>query len=147
LHENPDEKTEKTRGHLGSQLERKAEANIRIEKDKDGIGSIYTNKSRHALITKAQAHLFKFDTELDMHVSLSGDESRRARRDESDVVEQVFDCGAAQEQAGRLKWAEFLDRLVELELSANRNSARQKLRKLLTDGWVSKHGDYYQPAA
>jgi hypothetical protein len=63
LHENPDENTQKPRGHLGSQLERKSEANIRIVKDEHGIGSIYTERSRHALeaTTKASQSVKQLD--------------------------------------------------------------------------------------
>ena len=62
LHENPGAgqglSIEKMRGHLGSQLERKAESNIRIIKEPDGSCVIYTEKSRHANIPRKQGHKF-----------------------------------------------------------------------------------------
>ena len=48
LHENPNSEYGKTRGHLGSQLERKAESNLRLQKDNTtGVTTIFTEKSRH----------------------------------------------------------------------------------------------------
>ena len=70
LHENPNSEYGKTRGHLGSQLERKAEANLRLHKDnKDGVTTIYTEKSRHCHIPKEQGSRFRWDDDLGMHRS------------------------------------------------------------------------------
>lgn len=143
LHENPNEETQKTRGHLGSQLERKAESNIRITKDAEGIMAIYTERSRHAHIPKTRAHLFKWDEAKATHVSY---EKERTVKDESDLVEALFNCELAREQAGGLQWAELLDRFIELKLYKNRNGVRRRFQKLLADGWLRKQGDYYWPA-
>ena len=104
LHENPGDDTQKTRGHLGSQLERKAESNIRIVKDADGIGSIYTERSRHAHITKTHGHYFKFDEALEMHVSCEA--PPRKIQDESDLVEgRTRSCPCAENgRIGPLAW-------------------------------------------
>ena len=145
LHENPDEKTQKTRGHLGSQLERKAESNIRIVKDRDGVSKIYTERSRHTHIAPARGHCFKFDEALGMHVTIEA-ERRERNNDESNLVHEIFNCDEARAQAGALKWAEFLDRLIALGLYKTRNPARKRLDRLVADGWVSKHEDHYWPS-
>jgi hypothetical protein len=143
LHENPGEETQKTRGHLGSQLERKAESNVRIIKDAAGICAIYTERSRHTHIPKTRAHLFKWDDEEEMHTSCV---KERTVEDESDLVEAIFDCELARNQAGGLQWAELLDRFVALGLYKTRKSARRKFTQLLTDSWLKKEGDHYWPS-
>ncbi len=141
LHENPNEETQKTRGHLGSQ--RKAESNIRITKDAEGVMAIYTEKSRHAHIPKTRAHCFKWDEAKAMHVS---HEKERTAKDESDMVEALFDCELARKQAGSLQSAELLDRFVELDLYKTTGSARRRFQKLLADGWLRKQGEYDWPS-
>lgn len=92
IHFNPG--GEKSRGHLGSQLERKAESNLALEKDGDEVTTIYSTKQRRAPIPKSTGPRFKYDTEAGMHVSL---ESRRDERNKqetealSELAEEVFD--------------------------------------------------------
>jgi hypothetical protein len=70
LHENPgDNKTGKTRGHVGSQLERKAETNLRLEKDAE-IVTIYTERSRHGYIPKGDGPRFRWDDVAVTHLSV-----------------------------------------------------------------------------
>jgi hypothetical protein len=59
----------KTRGHLGSQLERKAETNLKIEKE-DEVCTLWAEKNRHAPILKKTGPRFAWDGELAMHVSV-----------------------------------------------------------------------------
>jgi 5S rRNA maturation endonuclease (ribonuclease M5) len=69
LHENPGTETGKTRGHLGSQLERKAETNLRLSKDTTGVTTIYTERSRHCHIPKESGPRFAWDDAAGMHLS------------------------------------------------------------------------------
>ncbi len=66
LHHNPG--TEKSRGHLGSQLERKSESVILLRK-KDQVTTIYCRPARHAEVAEDVAPCFKWEDEADMHVS------------------------------------------------------------------------------
>lgn len=92
LHENPGSETGKTRGHLGSQLERKAETNLRLVKDGDGITTIYTERARHCHIPKAEGVCFQWSDEARMHVScgsagaIQAEAKRRKMRDEAERV-------------------------------------------------------------
>lgn len=70
LHENPGDGGGKARGHLGSQLERKAESNILIRKETSGISKIWCERGRHCFIPKSEAHLFQWDEDLGLHVSV-----------------------------------------------------------------------------
>ena len=79
IHENPSTEIGKTRGHFGSQLERKAETNLRLAKDKDdGVTTIFAEKARHAHIPKALGPRFVWSEDENMHVS--ADPKRPAHR-------------------------------------------------------------------
>jgi hypothetical protein len=88
LHENPGSEAGKTRGHLGSQLERKAESNIRVNKDKDGISTIFVEKGRHCYIPQQQGYCFAWDEESGMHKSLGQRNRVMAEKKESEKEER-----------------------------------------------------------
>lgn len=67
LHENPSTEQAKTRGHLGSELNRKAFANIRIDKDGEGVSTIYGTDMRKRDIPKEQVFCFAWDDAAGMH--------------------------------------------------------------------------------
>lgn len=69
LHENPGTEIGKTRGHLGSHLERKAETNLRLEKDGEGVTVMFTERARHTHIAKDKGARFEWSDEAKMHVS------------------------------------------------------------------------------
>ena len=76
IHYNPG--SEKSRGHLGSQIERKAETNLALEKDSDETTVLYSTKNRRAGIPKNLGPRFAFSTEAGMHVTV---ESRQSAKD------------------------------------------------------------------
>lgn len=68
LHENPGTDQGKTRGHLGSELNRKAFANLRIDKDAEtGISTIYGTDMRKRDLPREQGYCFAWDDESGMH--------------------------------------------------------------------------------
>ncbi|MCX8496715.1 MAG: AAA family ATPase [Akkermansiaceae bacterium] len=68
LHENPSSVEGKTRGHLGSELNRKAFANLRIEKDpKDSISTMWGMDMRKRDIPREQGFCFAWNEDLKMH--------------------------------------------------------------------------------
>jgi hypothetical protein len=68
IHKNPG--SDKTRGHLGSQIERKAETNLTLEKDNE-VTVVWSSKQRRAPIDKATGPRFRWDDEMKMHVTAS----------------------------------------------------------------------------
>lgn len=76
IHFNPG--GEKSRGHLGSQVERKAETNLALDKDADETTVIYSTKNRRAGIPKSHGPRFAFSTKAGMHVTV---ESRQSAKD------------------------------------------------------------------
>lgn len=90
IHLNPG--SEKSRGHLGSQLERKAETNLRLDKD-DGVTTIWSEKQRRAPIPKENGPCFAWSDERGMHVSVQTrrDAGRNKKRESLiPIVEDVF---------------------------------------------------------
>jgi hypothetical protein len=69
LHENPGSETGKMRGHLGSQLERKAETPLRLAKDSNGVTTIWADRARHGHMPKDQGLCFQWSDSAGMHVS------------------------------------------------------------------------------
>lgn len=59
----------KTRGHLGSQLERKSETNLRLKND-DGISVLWADKNRRAPIPEESGPCFAWSDADRMHVSV-----------------------------------------------------------------------------
>lgn len=86
IHTNPG--SEKTRGHLGSHLERKAESNLRLEKDKDDVTVIYSTGNRGAPIPKDKGPCFRWDDTAGMHASVDNT-TRKPGRGPKATVEQV----------------------------------------------------------
>jgi hypothetical protein len=96
IHINPSAENGKTRGHLGSQLERKAESNLCVEKDEAGVSTIYSLNSRHAHISKADGPRYRWDDGKGMHVSCESgraETEREARERLKMIVSEVFDTG------------------------------------------------------
>ena len=68
LHENPGSDSGKTRGHLGSELNRKAFANVRIDKDNESaVSTIWGMDMRKRGIPKEQGFCFAWDNDAGMH--------------------------------------------------------------------------------
>jgi hypothetical protein len=74
IHINPGSETGKTRGHLGSQLERKAETNLRLDKDGE-VTSVWSEKQRRAPILKDKGPRFQWSNEEAMHVTIERGQS------------------------------------------------------------------------
>lgn len=75
LHMNPSsdpQANQKGRGHLGSQLERKAESNITMEKDGD-VTKVWGVRQRGKTISKDDALCFTWSDEHQMHRSCAGE--------------------------------------------------------------------------
>lgn len=107
IHLNPN--TEKTRGHLGSQLERKSETNLKLEKDSNEITTVWSEKQRRAPIVKAFGPRFKWSHEHGMHMTCQcqADEKLAAKREKySDEVQRVFT------DRGGLRWGELRDEIM-----------------------------------
>lgn len=90
LHENPGSDLGKTRGHLGSELTRKAFANLRVDKDlESGISTIFGTQMRKRDIPKNQGFCFAWDDDAGMHVYQGRHAGLQAAEKERSQVEQA----------------------------------------------------------
>ena len=143
LHENPGENISgKTRGHLGSQLERKAETNLRLSKDAEGITVVYAERARHTHIPKGKGPCFAWSDEAKMHVTT--ETKAQTRNDAKHVVlrelsERIFK--GIPPSAG-LSW-ENVHKLIEEIDGIGRSGARKKFDKLRDTKTIRKCGESY----
>lgn len=86
LHENPSGDDGKTRGHLGSELNRKAFANIRIDKDGEGVSTIYGTDMRKRDIPKEQGFCFAWDAAIGMHAFQGRAAGVKGARKEAEAI-------------------------------------------------------------
>jgi hypothetical protein len=100
----------KTRGHLGSQLERKSETNLRLEKDDSGATVLWADKNRRAPIPKTTAPRFAWSKEAGMHVSIASVGSIKESVKLEELREQ---CREAFQISGKsaLSWTDLVKSL------------------------------------
>lgn len=79
VHFNPNPKFQKTRGHLGSQLERKAEVNLSLDKDGTGRTYVTTANSRRSPIFKSDGCCFIWSDHCGRHVACEPEAKKPAR--------------------------------------------------------------------
>jgi len=84
MHRNEGDKADSAaRGHLGKQLARKAETNLRLEQKED-ISFVFADRNRGAPIKQDEGPAFKWDANCFMHKSISADEKAQFHRDHAD---------------------------------------------------------------
>jgi hypothetical protein len=140
IHLNPGQE-DKTRGHLGSQLERKAETNLRLTKNKD-VTTVWSEKNRRAPIFKEQGPRFCWSDEYAMHVSVKSpppdqepDKKQRLRALAKEVLKASPDAG--------MTWRGMVDGIMHQE-GIGESGARKKLDAMLDQGVIRKtvRGEY-----
>lgn len=95
IHMNPKSgkgQADKVRGHLGSQLERKAETNLKLVKTDDKT-EVYSEKQRRAPILQGHGPTFKWSDEASMHVSVkpSAPEPSQNEKELWFLAEEIFE--------------------------------------------------------
>lgn len=81
MHRNEGDKADSAaRGHLGKQLARKAETNLRLEQ-KEGVSYVFADRNRGAPILADEGPAFKWSVHSLMHVSVSQEEKAQFHRD------------------------------------------------------------------
>jgi hypothetical protein len=105
IHKNPG--SDKVRGHLGSQIERKAETNLSLEKDGD-VTVVWSSKQRRAPIYKEKGPRFRWDDDKGMHVTTQ-DVSKPAAK-----VMQFLELAQSVMQPGQaMTWKQLVGALIE----------------------------------
>lgn len=131
IHFNPG--TEKTRGHLGSQLERKAETNLRIDKDAE-VSEVWSDKQRRAPILKGQGPRYAWSVEASMHVTVQVGPSAKETAKREDAIclrDDVFNGRAS------MRYSE-LEIGVKTTTGKSEETAKRILRTWVKFGIVEK---------
>ena len=129
---------EKARGHLGSQLERKAETNLRIEKDGD-LSVCWSEKQRRAPIFKDKGPRFRWSDEKQMHVSAQAEPAEtsesRKQREYRDLAETTLGDGKP------LTWKELMAALCDARSTPGKTvserTAERWIREMTKFGLIS----------
>jgi hypothetical protein len=103
VHENPGQTTGKARGHLGSQLERKSETNLRLKK-KGEATVVYGEQCRGPAIPEKKGPCFSWNGALEMHTSVPSMGESAEEQKTSDLRSLADECLAD----GPLKYAKFI---------------------------------------
>jgi hypothetical protein len=126
----------KSRGHLGSQLERKCETDLRLAKDKDGITTLFTACARRSPIFEKDGPRFAFDTTAGMHTLCAQTRGQvrehDMRREAIETAERVF--------AGRsnsMRWTDLIS-AIETTLNVTRKHADTVRSELEKAGAIQK---------
>jgi hypothetical protein len=131
----------KTRGHLGSQLERKSETNLRL-KNEDGISVLWADKNRRAPIPEESGPCFAWSDSDRMHVTVQNPaEAKIEARTEAkhDAMEQEAQTVFA-ECKGPFRFTDLVSK-IEVSLGMSKVGAKKKLRR-----WVLSQVVTVQPS-
>lgn len=129
LHLNPvtsKDSVQKSRGHLGSQLQRKAETDIRLKKETEQVTVVYTEPqgTRGQPVFEKDGPRFQWDAQEQMHVTCRAPEDLRAAAKKAelmDLVDETFQHA----KADRLRYADFMAALqVVADIGTKRAEAR-----------------------
>lgn len=140
IHLNPG--SEKLRGHLGSQLERRAESNLLLEKDGE-ITLVWSEKQRRSPISKDKGPRFAWDDRLQMHLSVEGAKQEKVTKkvmEWADLLRIVFHG----ETEGMLP-ATLTAKIMETEGIVER-SAKRVIQRMRVERLLILHGKNYYPA-
>ncbi|MHB1078863.1 MAG: hypothetical protein ACYC67_05630 [Prosthecobacter sp.] len=135
LHENPSGlETGKTRGHLGSQLERKAESNLRIAKDNRGVPLVFSERCRHACIPRENGLRFEWSVPEGMHVTVEP-ETKESKVEAVRKVEQP-ECGAVfAGHVGEMPYSDLKQRLMT-QAHVSESTAKRRIKQWLSIGLI-----------
>lgn len=144
LHENPGGNGYgKTRGHLGSELWRKSQGCIGVEKGTDEISVVWGKYLRNGSWPKKEGASFRYDLDAEMHVSCDNPtEERKAAKEAAKKKEH--ETTAREILTGRsMRYGELVAAICEREKIQPR-TARERIEAWVENGIVEKNegGNY-----
>ena len=123
IHFNPN--SEKPRGHLGSQLERKSESNLRLAKE-DGKTAIWSERQRGAPIMRKDAVCFAWSDDFKMHVTC---DSKQGTARKEKVAKAQTEVEALFQGKAELTYSGLVERMMETE-GLKKKAAQQRIARL-----------------
>jgi hypothetical protein len=134
IHLNPGA-LDQTRGHLGSQLERNSETNLRLEKLEEST-VVWSDKNRRAPILKSRGPCFAWSDEKGMHVSVPNMEQVR-EEEKVRKLRELAQAVLASEDKSYLTWTEFIAGIQKVDKIGD-SGARKKFELMRSEGVVRK---------
>jgi hypothetical protein len=131
IHRNEGEQSNTTaRGHLGKQLMRKAESNVRIEA-RDGTSTLFAPLNRGGPIMEKDGICFAWNDEHAMHRTVARTNPKLG--DLTDLAAEVFEGGRL------LTWAEMRDAIVAAR-DVSKPTAERRITALSAEGLIRSAG-------
>jgi hypothetical protein len=136
IHENPGSESGKTRGHLGSQLERKAETPLRMVKDAGtGITTMWSDRARHGHIPKEAGTCFQWSDTVGMHVSAGTAREIKASVKQAQFRDEVAKVFGSDDVLTYAALRERIMEVIELKIKA----AENRIKTYQVEGVMTKH--------
>lgn len=132
IHFNPG--SEKTRGHLGSQLERKSETNLRLDKEGE-VSVVWSEKQRRAPILKDNGPRFAWSDDAGMHVSV---ETGRQIKDAAKIEKLLIERDDAFGDRPAMRYSELVSTLKN-NLTVSTKTAERRFDELRQYKLIEKH--------
>jgi hypothetical protein len=131
LHHNPG--GEKTRGHLGSQIERKSESVLVLRKEGETI-SISCKPARRQEISGDKAPCFSWDTQAAMHLltrskAATADDRKRVELDT--LADEIFG------DQSHLRWVALKD-AIKAARNCSENTAAKRITEMMNLGVIKR---------
>ena len=140
IHENPGSDTGKTRGHLGSQLERKAETSLRLAKQlKTGVFEMWTERSRHCFIPKSAGWRFVWCEQKKMHVSLWNTDEGADSAETDKKAKYANEIRKVCENDALLSYTKLVSKITT-KIGLGESTAKARIREYLSMGLITKDG-------
>lgn len=127
IHENHGSDDGKQRGHLGSQLMRKAASNLRLTKNEDGVIQVWGEKLRRGHIPKNMGPHFVWDDDVGMHVTCDSVFEEKKRSELAVIqalLEQIFSG------RGAIRYGELVALVMEAK-KVKEKMAQRTVSKML----------------
>lgn len=134
LHENPGSQEGKTRGHLGSQLERKCETNLRLAKDAAGVTTVWSDRARHGNTPREQGLCFQWSDEAGMHVSCG---TAREIKATAKHIKFRDEAEAAFSEVDSMSYTDLVARIMET-VRIVAKTAEKRVKTYAAEGLVVK---------
>ena len=143
VHENPGTMTGKTRGHFGSEIERKAETNLRLERESSGTVTMWAERARHCCFPKQEGICFGWSITAGMFVSRGSAKEIKSTERRCKMAAEIDEIFADGEQ---LTYTALVQRIVE-RLELKERSGKDRVKTYLAEGLLTKSdgGSYSIP--
>jgi hypothetical protein len=143
VHENPGTTTGKTRGHFGSEIERKAETNLRLERDGNGTVTLWADRARHCTFPKSEGVCFAWSMNAGMFVTKGTAGEIRNSEKRCKMAEEIERIGEVGE---RFAYTALVQRIME-RVDLKESSAKKRVATYIAEGLLLKNesGTHYIP--